>query len=193
MAETTEYASYVIDLTDAMLEHRSNLDTQQISHLKTINRRAVEFVTTFLLHEKADLDTLYNYFSSDAIQPISIIIGYSEYMLICGSETMLPAYREAIEEIRECGYALRDDMQTMLDELVEFMETIGYESKAQATQPVQVIAAKEDITEVPRKPIQAIAPKEEITELPRKPIQALAPKEEITEVPRKPIQRLQPR
>lgn len=193
MPDTTEYASYVIDLTDAMLDHRRGLNTQQVSHLETINRRAVEFVTTFLLHEKADLDTLYTYFSYDSIQPISIIIGYSEYMLICSDETMLPAYREAIEEIRDCGYALRDDMQGMLEELTAFMDTIGYERKDQAAQPVQAIAAKEEITEVPRKPIQALAPKEEITQTPRQPIQPLAPKEEITEAPRKPIQPLAPR
>jgi hypothetical protein len=186
---TTDYASYVIDLIDAMLNHRQGLNLQQVGHLETIHRRTVEFVTTFLLHEKADLDTLYAYLSYDAIQPISIIIGYSEYMLIYGAETLLPAYREAVEEIRDCGYTLRDDMQNMLEELVEFMESIGYESETkslvQAVQLVQAIAPREEITQAPHKPVQALAPRQELTPQPSRLIQPLTPK-----VGPKPIQRL---
>jgi hypothetical protein len=198
MTTTTDCASYIIDLSDAMLNHRNGLNAQQISHLETINRRAVEFVTEFLLHENSDLDTLFNFLSHEAIQPISIIIGYSEYMLIGGAETMRPVFREAVEEICDCGYSLRDDMQLMLEELVDFMDSIGYEHQDITTavqpvqpaklKPIQALAPKEEITDVPRKPIQALAPKEDITEVPRKPIQALAPK-----AAPKPIQRLQPR
>jgi hypothetical protein len=183
MTNTAEYATYIIDLTDAMLNHRRGLSPQQINHLETIQRRAVEFITSFFLHEKADLDTLHNYLSYDAIQPISIIIGYSEYMLIGAAENMLPTYREAVEELRDCGYALRDDIQDMLADLLEFMENIGYESKSQAQsiQPVQKSQAKV---------IQPLAPRtasQEDATQPSRLIQPLAPKTE-----QKPIQRLQP-
>jgi hypothetical protein len=203
MTTTTDCASYIIDLSDAMLNHRTGLNAQQIGHLETINRRAVEFVTEFLLHENSDLDTLFDFLSHEAIQPISIIIGYSEYMLIGGAESMQPVFREAVEEICDCGYSLRDDMQLLLEELVDFMDSIGYEHKdatpipqtAQTTtfKAIQPLAPKEEITDIPRKPAQGFAPKEEITDVPRKPIQALAPKEDITEVPRKPIQALAPK
>jgi hypothetical protein len=203
MTTTTQCATYIIDLSDAMLNHRQGLSAQQIAHLETINRRTVEFVTEFLLHENSDLDTLFNFLSFQAIQPISIIIGFSEYMLIGGTESMLPVYREAIEEICDCGYSLRDDMQLMLEELVDFMDSIGYEhadvrqipqtTQTSTIKPIQALAPKEEITDIPRKPAQSFAPKEEITDVPRKPIQALAPKEDITEVPRKPIQALAPK
>jgi hypothetical protein len=168
MTNTVDYAVYVIDLTDAMLNHRKGLNAQQIDHLGTINRRAVDFVTSFLQHENADLDTLFSYLSHDAMAPIALIIGYSEFMLMGGAGGMLPAYRDAMQEIRDCGYALQEDMQNMMEELQEFMESIGYErqtktgqaAKVQESKPIQAIVAKEEETQPPSpKRIQPLAPK----------------------------------
>lgn len=159
MATTIEYASYIIDLTDAMLNHRRGLNLQQIDHLETINRRTVDFVTSFLLHEKADLDSLFSYLNHDVMQPIAVIIGYSEFMLMGGAGGMMPAYRDAVEEIRDCGYNLQYDVQAMLEELIEFMESIGYErvTRAQQIQPVQPPPQA-------AKTIQPLAPKQPIKE-----------------------------
>ena len=127
MAKSVEYGTYIIDLTGAMLEHRRRLEPNQVEHIKLIRNNAVNFVTDYLRHENAPLDRLMKFLSYDAQSSITIIIRACE-MLSAGMYGELPgAFKEAIREIGDCGYAMHDDIQTTKEELEQFMTTIGLE------------------------------------------------------------------
>lgn len=126
--QTLEYASYVIELTTAMLEHKRRLNTMHIDQIDTIRRRAVQFVTDMMLHENRPLDELVSYLNHDAMSPITIVIGFSELLLM--EATMPQAFLEAMEEIRDCGYLIRDDIYDLRAQLLEFMENIGLKHRS---------------------------------------------------------------
>lgn len=130
--KTVEYGTYVIDLTAAMLEHRNRLTEEQAEQIETVHKRAIQFVTEFLQHENADLDTLLSYLNHDALSPVTIIIGSAEVMVMGMLGKMPKPFMDAIEEIRECGYLLRDDLYDMQRELIEFMESIGMQHQPRA-------------------------------------------------------------
>lgn len=121
MENTVECATYVIDLTQAMLEYRQGLSDEQYEHIITINRRAVEFITSLIHNQSMSLDKFASYLNHDAMSPLTIVIGYSEVLLagMCGD---LPSdYREAIEQVRDCGQMLREDIQEMHTALRELL------------------------------------------------------------------------
>ena len=129
---TVEYGTYVIDLTAAMLEHKQRLNDMQIDQIETIHRRAVQFVTEFLQHENAPLDDLLSYLNHDAMSPITIVIGFSEMLLMEAAGPMPKPFMEAMDEIRDCGYNIRDDIYEMQEELLAFMESIGMTHKSRS-------------------------------------------------------------
>lgn len=125
MSQMIEYGAYIIDLTDAMLEHRQGLNHEQIQRLQMMNRRAVDFVTTFLQHENASAPTLLNYLNHDAQNPLRIIMACSQMLISGNCGQMLPDYTQGVQEIFDCVCAIVEDVQQMRMDLQNFMETIG--------------------------------------------------------------------
>jgi len=92
-----------------------------------INRRSVGFVTDFLQHEKGSLDGLVSYLNHDAMTPLTVVIGAGEVLVMGMCEPLPPAFHEAVAEILEYAYALREELLMMLDDLLHFMKRVGYE------------------------------------------------------------------
>jgi signal transduction histidine kinase len=135
MASFIHYAVYIIDLTDAMLTNSSGLNEQQVDFIQTIHRRSVQFVTDFLQYENGSLDHYLSYLNHDAMSPLSVIIGYSEFMLMGGAGDIQTEYREAVEEIRNCGHYLRDQVTRTQKRVLKFMKQAGiiHRSRGRAT------------------------------------------------------------
>jgi hypothetical protein len=127
MATTVEYGSYIIDLTDAMLENRQALNDEQVQRIRMINRRTVDFLTDYLQHESSSLPELLYYLQSGAPAPLRIIIGCAK-MLISGHCGILPHdYHAAMKEVLQCGYAISTEVEDMYRNLRTFMEEMGIE------------------------------------------------------------------
>ena len=94
-----------------------------ISHLSVIRDRSVRFVTSCIQNENADLETLYIFLDNDALRSVTFVIRYSEYLL--RDDSLHAAYTDAIGRIRECAFAIREELNQMKEDLVEFMDKIG--------------------------------------------------------------------
>jgi len=110
---TVEYGSYIIDIIDAMLEHKHGMTNDQIEHVLTIRRRAVGFITDFLQAEAQPLEQFRSYLSHDAMSPITIVIGYAEILLMDSFGELTGPYRDAMDEILKCGYAMKEDIHEL--------------------------------------------------------------------------------
>lgn len=125
MDATLEYASQILDITSLVLEHSSGLNRDQKQHVKTIHRRAFQFVDDYLQIQNVPVQELRSYLNHDALSPVTVIIGYSEVLLMAGSGELADPYREAITEISNFGYALLNELKTMHDQVWEFMQQVG--------------------------------------------------------------------
>lgn len=125
MGQTVDYGAYIIDLTDAMLEHGQGLTDAQIQRLQMINRRAVDFVTLYMRNEDGSAPDLLNFLSHDAQTPLRIIMGCSQMLLSGQCGPLRPVYAEAVDEIYECVCSMIADVQQMRMDLQTFMEAIG--------------------------------------------------------------------
>ena len=123
MVKIVDYGTYIIDLADAMIDHQQGLTQQHLARLSGIRNRSVRFVTSCIQHESADLETLYMFLDNEAMQSIMFVVSYSEYLLL--DESLHSAYADAINRIKECGFAIREELQQMKDDLIEFMGKIG--------------------------------------------------------------------
>lgn len=125
MDATLEYASQILDITSLVLEHSSGLNRDQKQHVKTIHRRAFQFVDDYLQIQNVPVQELRSYLNHDALSPVTVIIGYSEVLLMAGSGELADPYREAITEISNFGYALLNELKAMHDQVWEFMQQVG--------------------------------------------------------------------
>lgn len=125
MAKTVEYASYIIDLTDAMLEQRDVLSNPQIEHLQVIQKHAVRFVNRYFRKEKHSLEALLRFLQREAAQHINIIISYNEVLLMDHLGTFDEAFKEACYEIAECAYELRAEVRQLQRNLESFKAALG--------------------------------------------------------------------
>lgn len=125
MASTVEYSSYIIDLCTAMLDNPRGLTSAQIQRVSMIRRQTVNFLTDYLRHESSSLPQLLYYLGKEAASPIRIIIGCSDMILSGRCGEVQRNYGEAIGEIRDCGYAIYDDVEDMHKNLSELMSNLG--------------------------------------------------------------------
>jgi hypothetical protein len=125
MASVVEYGSYIIDLSIAMLENPQGLTQSQAQHLRVIHQKAVDFLTGYLQHESSSLPNLLGYLQNGAIQPLQIIIGSSDKILSGDCGRVHKTYGEAVVEIRDCGYAMYDEVESMYDNLRNLMGNLG--------------------------------------------------------------------
>jgi hypothetical protein len=125
MTSSVEYATYIIDLSMAMLEHRIGLTDAQAQRLQMIHGRAVDFLTEYIQHESSGLLELLDYLGKDAVSPLRIIIGCADMILNGQCGIVQEAYAEAIEEIRECSYCIQNDIEDMYENLQNLMSDLG--------------------------------------------------------------------
>jgi hypothetical protein len=125
MPNPIEYASYIIDLTNAMMGHQQGLSHEQFYRINLINHRAVTFITTYMQKENISAFALLEYLSEDAQQPLRSIRGNCKKMLAGEFGNFDDDYVEAIEEIRACAHEMVYDIQQSCRDLRQFMATIG--------------------------------------------------------------------
>lgn len=125
MATVGEYATYIIDISEAMLRYKKGLNREQFEHIKTIRRRTIDFITTFMQKQNAPPQEFGSYLNHDALSPITVIIGYAEVLLM-GMEGDLPeAYQEALQNVRDCGYYLQEVIEETRDDVLGVLVSLG--------------------------------------------------------------------
>lgn len=125
MDVSLEYASQILDITSLVLEHSSGLNRDQKQHIKTIHRRAFQFVDDYLNKQSVPVQELRHYLNHDALSPVTVIIGYSEVLLMEASGELADPYREAVMEINNSGYGLLNELKNMHAQVWEFMQEMG--------------------------------------------------------------------
>lgn len=115
----------IIDIALAVLDHPGGINQEQYEHVATIHRRAVDFVTTFYQMQSVQVRKLRRYLNHDALSPITVIIGYSQTLLIGMSGPLSGPYEEAIQEICDRGYYIHEQIQLLHEEVWQFMQEMG--------------------------------------------------------------------
>lgn len=132
MQETLQLGTYIIDLTEAMVEHGTQLHLTQQRQITQIHKQAVSFLTGYMSHERAPLDSLLLYLRQDAMMTIQSIIASAELLLSGLYGTLPPPYEEALREIQDCGYDMQADVIALQAELLQFIEHVGLDEIASA-------------------------------------------------------------
>ncbi|MCU0514726.1 MAG: hypothetical protein MUE40_19400 [Anaerolineae bacterium] len=120
MDNVVEYTTQIIDLCDLLLQHQERLSADQREHIATIYRRAVGFITEFMECQPGTIQAIASYLNHDALSPVTIMVGYSELLLMGGFGDLDEVVTEVVGYIRDYSYALMDelkDLQTLLVEL----------------------------------------------------------------------------
>lgn len=126
MDTIVEYASNVIDISTAILVHRQGLGKEDfVGHVETIHRRSVEFIEDYMTKRSLPVRDLRSYLNHDAKSPVTIVIGYSEFMMMVGKNEIPPAYLEALQEIADYGYAIQEELEYFHDQVWTFMQEMG--------------------------------------------------------------------
>ena len=125
MAEVVEYASYIIDLSMAMLEHQAALNDKQVHALSIIQQRAVDFLTEYMRHESSALPELLLYLGNLAQNPLKVIINCCEMLLTGQQGLIVDAYAEAFSEISDCADGILAEIQDMHSHLQDLMSNLG--------------------------------------------------------------------
>jgi hypothetical protein len=125
MTTAVEYASYIIDLSTAMLDNRSGLTDAQAQRLTMIHHKAVDFLTDYMKHESSNLPELLDYLGQEAQSPLRIIVGCADMILNGNCGDVQEAYGEAISEIRDCGYWIQADVEDMYSNLYNLLNDLG--------------------------------------------------------------------
>lgn len=127
MDSIVELTSNVINIAGTILEHRSGISTAYAEHVETIYQRSVRFVDDYIEKQSLPVQELRRYLNHDALSPVTIIIGYSELMLMEGQQDgTLPApYAEALQEIAHYGYAIQEELQDFHAQVWNFMQQMG--------------------------------------------------------------------
>lgn len=117
-----DYASQILDITSLVLQHSRGLSIEQKKHVKTIHRRAFQFVGDYMDKQSVPIQELRSYLNHDALSPVTVIIGYSEVLLMDGMGELADPYREAITEVKNFGYALHEELKDMHEQVWNFMQ-----------------------------------------------------------------------
>jgi hypothetical protein len=122
MDVSLEYASQILDITSMVLEHSSGLNNDQIQHVERIHRRTFQFIGDYMQNQSVPVQELRRYLNHDALSPVTVIIGYTEVLLMEASGTLVGPYREAVKEINNFGYALHEELKYMHEQVWNFMQ-----------------------------------------------------------------------
>ncbi|MEO0599645.1 MAG: hypothetical protein AAF126_26270 [Chloroflexota bacterium] len=122
MANIIEYGTFIIDITTAMINHRKQLTVDHLEGLEKIRVQAQELVTGCLQHESSDMTTLYCFLEGQATKPTKFIQGTCDFLL---RFRIHPAYRDAVQQIKDCSLATEEELSNMKADLVAFMDKIG--------------------------------------------------------------------
>lgn len=122
MDVSLEYASQILDITSIVLQHSSGLNNDQIQHVETIQRRAFQFTGDYMQKQSVPIQELRRYLNHDALSPITVIIGYTEVLLMEANGALTGPYREAVKEINNFGYALHEEIKDMHEQVWNFMQ-----------------------------------------------------------------------
>lgn len=120
MDNVLEYSTRIIDLCDLLVQHQDRLTCDQAEHIATIYRRAVGFITEFMQNQPATIQSIASYLNHDALSPITVMVGYSELMLMGAFGEMDEVVCEVVGYIRDYCQALHEelkDLQTLLVDL----------------------------------------------------------------------------
>jgi hypothetical protein len=122
MDVSLEYASQILDITSMVLQHSSGLNNEQVKHVETIHRRAFQFVSDYMQKDSLPIQELRSYLNHDALSPVTVIIGYTEVLLMEASGALRGPYRDAVTEINNFGYALHEELKYMHEQVWDFMQ-----------------------------------------------------------------------
>ena len=122
MDVSLEYASQILDITSMVLEHSSGLNDDQIQHIERIHQRTYQFIGDYMRNQSVPIQELRRYLNHDALGPITVIIGYTEVLLMGASGTLPGPYHEAVKEINTFGYALHEELKYMHEQVWNFMQ-----------------------------------------------------------------------
>jgi|GEM_PF-6450869 len=125
MATTVEYGTYVIDLCTAMLDNPGGLNQPQAQRVAQMREATIKFLTEYLRHESSSLPDLLNYLGREATPPLRALIGHCNMVLEGKHGRIADDYGEAIVEIRDCGYAIYDEIEDMRENLEQLMGDLG--------------------------------------------------------------------
>ncbi|MFW5691385.1 MAG: hypothetical protein ACOCXZ_02680 [Chloroflexota bacterium] len=117
-----EYASTIADISGAILDHRHGINDTQCEHIATIHRRALAFLNEYSSKQTLPVQQLRSYLNHDALSPVTVMIGYSEWLLGDAVGALSAPYRHAIEEMRDFAYALRDEIHYLHEHIWQFMQ-----------------------------------------------------------------------
>lgn len=102
------------DLLHRILNHHHDLNTSQIEQIETIYRHTNKFELDFNQKQSLPADKFASYLNHDALSPVTIIIGYAEMLQLEYVGPLPTRHRETVERVCESGYALHEDLKTML-------------------------------------------------------------------------------
>lgn len=125
MDAIVDYASSMIDITNAMLEHSARLNPDQAEFLEIMYRKSMEFTRYYIDHQNAPVQVLRRYLSHDAISPLAIVISYADFMLTDKLQPLPPAFAEAVAEVRDYADAIREELADLLEQVWSFMQEVG--------------------------------------------------------------------
>ncbi|MGB1288476.1 MAG: hypothetical protein ACPG7F_18220 [Aggregatilineales bacterium] len=102
----------IIQQTDKLLDDRATLSNRQVQKLQTIHRCTLDFLRTYHARHKLSQKQLQTYLQWEAINPITMMVGYSELMMMgfCGKFT--DEQQKLIHELNRYCYMLQDMLQT---------------------------------------------------------------------------------
>jgi hypothetical protein len=127
MPSPIEYATYIIDLTHAMMEQHSGLNADQFHRIGLVNHHAVDFITKFMQKENISAPALLQYLTEDAQEPLRSIRGNCKKMLAGQYGEFEADYNEAIQEIYDCVLEMVEDIRQLCHDLKHFMASMGME------------------------------------------------------------------
>ncbi len=120
-----QYAEQMIDLSDAILEHRHGLNDEQGRYMETIHKWSLDFITNLFEYQNTPLPQFRHFLNHDALTPLTVTIGYADILLMNALGELKDPYREAIQTIRDYSAGLMEEVRDLQQQLRDFMDSIG--------------------------------------------------------------------
>jgi hypothetical protein len=128
MDSVVEYTAQIIDICDVLLQHQNRLTDEQALHIDMIYRRSVGFITDFMQLQPGTIQSIASYLNHDAFSPITIMLGYSDLMLMGVFGDMDEVVREAVQYIRDYSGVLNEELKELQTLLVNLRERLTADS-----------------------------------------------------------------
>jgi hypothetical protein len=132
MDSVMEYTTQIIDLCDVLLQHQDRLTREQAEHIAMIYQRTVGFVTDFLQQQPGTIQSIAGYLNHDAFGPLTIMLGYSDLMLMGAFGEMDEVVREVVQYIRDYSGVLHEELKELQTLMVNLRQRLNIPSEAMA-------------------------------------------------------------